>query len=331
GDLEIMIESLNSLIKNIKILLMIVPALIGTLNVPGGAILSAPMVEESGKRIKMDMETINAINLFFRHVGFFIYPLYSTLILMSELLEIEVLTIIKYNFIIMLVGLISAYVVLFRNQGNDEIPEVEMNGVKESIINFFISFLPVFVILVLALIFDVPFHYAVITGVLVGIVKNKTDGPLIKGLYNKIKKFIFKGVDYQLVFTIAGLMAFKAVVEKSGFVDNIAEVIIRLGVPLPLLVTGLGLIAGYITGLHVAAAGMLVPLFAPMIAESSIPVYAALIFTTINIGYVISPLHLCMILGNQYFDVSIKSVYRKLVIPLSLMICVALLQLWIFT
>ncbi len=331
GDLELMIQALNSLLKNTKLLMMFVPALIGTLNIPGGAILSAPMIEESGNRINMNGVQKNSINLFFRHIGFFIYPLYPSMIIISELMEVPIPSIIKYTFFITLIGIITAYFVFFKNTENKKVPEEERKKFNKSLYNFFSGFLSILVILILALVIQIPFPYAVFAGTLVALLKNpakKTDK--IKFYINRTKNFFQEGIDYQLVFTIVGLMAFKAVIEEAGFVNEIAQIIIEYGIPLPLLIIAMGLIAGYITGVHMAATGILAPLFASLIPGESLAVYTSLLFITINLGYLISPLHLCLALGNEYFDVKIGPVYRKLSIPILVMIIASMLQVLIF-
>ena len=51
GILDKIVESMAAIIKNKKIILMIVPALIGMLIVPGGALLSAPFINNEKKWI----------------------------------------------------------------------------------------------------------------------------------------------------------------------------------------------------------------------------------------------------------------------------------------
>ncbi len=331
GDLEMMIQALNSLFANIRFLLMFIPALVGTLNIPGGAILSAPMVEESGSRIDLSAGKKNALNLFYRHIGFFVYPLYPSMILLSELMNINITEIIKYTAWVSLLGIISSYFVLFKNTENKKIPDEERSNTGESIKNFFNGFFSILVILVLALVFNIPFHYAVLAGTITALIKklNKYDKK-INGFINRVRDFLIEGVDYQLVFTIAGLMAFKEIIEYTGIINDVAEHIINAGVSLPVLVTLLGLLAGYISGVHVAATGMLVPLFLPMFSGGNIAVLGALLFTTINIGYIISPLHLCLVLGNEYFDDSMASLYKKLAVPLIIMVLVSVFQVLVF-
>ncbi|MFW5976549.1 MAG: DUF401 family protein, partial [Bacillota bacterium] len=332
GDLDKMVQALNSLLGNTKLLLMFIPALIGTLNIPGGAILSAPMIEESGNRVNMNGVQKSSINLFFRHIGFFVYPLYPSMIIISELMEVPIPTIIKYTAPVTLAGLITAYLVLFKNCENHIIPKSRRKKVTTSLYNFLAGFSSVLVILILALALGLPFTYSVIAGTLVALLKKpeSINKSKIEFYYQRVKEFVREGIDYQLVFTIIGLMAFKEVIEESGFVNQMAEIIIEYGIPLPLLIIIMGLIAGYVTGVHMAATGILAPIFVSIIPGGNIAVYTALLFVTINLGYLISPLHLCLALSNEFFKAKIGPVYKKLVIPILVMIIVSWVQLLLF-
>src|SRR5690554_2760784 len=57
GDLETMVSSLVAQFRNPKVLSMLLPSLIGTISIPGGAIMSAPMVEENGNLLGLDRKS----------------------------------------------------------------------------------------------------------------------------------------------------------------------------------------------------------------------------------------------------------------------------------
>jgi len=326
GDLDGMIDSLIAIFKNTKLLIMVLPALIGTLSVPGGAILSAPMVEESGNKIELSNTSKTAINLFFRHIGYYIYPLYSPIILASELLNIEKEVIIKYNFLIMVAGVVSAYCIFFKDVESETHTQTQKDNLLKSSKRFLLSFLPILSILVLAILFKIPFYIAVIAGLAMAIIKNPPQNEVVKEYKRRIKGFFTKGVKYNLMLVIAGVMGFKSVVEASGAVDIIAKTLTGLGVPLVVMIILLGFVSAYVTGVHVAAMGLLIAIFSPMIPVHAVGPYVSLLFTSIFLGYLLSPIHLCMVLTKQYFKVKLAPVYRLLIPASGLMMIVAILQ-----
>ncbi len=330
GDLDKIINSLIIIFKDAKVLSTLIPMLIGTLAVPGGAIMSAPMIDESGDRINLDNNKKTAVNLFFRHIFVFIYPISNSFILTSNLFEVDNLFIIKYNFSIMLAGGIVAYFILFRGSDREE------RGIKEDresiikgISGFFSSFLPILIIIILGIIFNLPFSFAVMVGLIVALAKNLPSEGRIKAYINRCKELVTEGLKYKISVLIIGVMVFKGVVEATGAVDTLASLLSASQIPLSLMILILGMLTGYLSGLTIAALGILIPIFKPLIPLNAMGPYMSLLFTAVFIGYLISPIHLCLALTKEYFKVDFKPVYKLIALPLVVMIMVALLQTFV--
>ena len=73
-NLRDLTKALESLVKDTKVVLMMLPAVIGFLPMPGGALLSAPMVEEVGTRKGLSPEMKTAMGLTFPTSGRGITP-----------------------------------------------------------------------------------------------------------------------------------------------------------------------------------------------------------------------------------------------------------------
>jgi len=329
GDMKRMIDACINIFKDGKILSMILPALIGTLSAPGGAILSAPMINESGDKIGLDKNRKTAINLFFRHIGYFIYPLYSSIIVASSMLNRSAASIIKYNAVIMLSGIIIAYFVFFRNLESEK-KHKNRSSFTENIYNFGRAFFPIFIILFLALVMKVYFPLAALIGIVTAVFNKWPEEEKVKIFKNRFYKFFTKGIKYNLTLIIFGVMVFKTTLEKSGVINIIADVLTGLGLPLFLVIIVLGFISGYITGVHMAATGILLAIFIPLFPAGVEGPYVSLLLTSIIIGYLVSPLHLCLALTTEYFSSEIAEVYRLLFLPLTGMILAGVIQIMIF-
>jgi uncharacterized protein len=55
GYLQDTIKNLTRVVSDFRILIMVIPALVAMLTIPGGAVFSAPMMEPLGKELKMRM------------------------------------------------------------------------------------------------------------------------------------------------------------------------------------------------------------------------------------------------------------------------------------
>ncbi len=327
GDLKLTIDSLVAVFRSPKVLSIMLPALIGTINVPGGAIMSAPMVEENGKVLGFDATTKAAVNLFSRHIGYFVYPLYASTIILSELLGVEKLALIRHNAITMLVGFIIAYPLFFRGVDHHEIARKNSNSAICNMKNFLLGFSPIIVALGLVLAFQLPFYVAIAIGVVLALGRGLSADSRGNALRFRMRTMFIEWIDYKLVLVMVGLMAFKAVLEASGVIDVFAATLFAYGVPLPMMVVVLGLLAGYLTGSHTAAAGILAALFVPLFPDAHAAPYTSLLFTAIMAGYLTSPIHLCFILTNQYFGAKYGPVSRRLFLPVLAMLLIAVVQL----
>ncbi|MCK4789136.1 MAG: DUF401 family protein, partial [Desulfobacteraceae bacterium] len=89
GQLQRILSSLQVLIRNVRILLIVLPALIGLLPMPGGALFSAPMVKVASQKLKLTPVQHTTINYWFRHLGEYVLPLYPGLILASNLSGVQ--------------------------------------------------------------------------------------------------------------------------------------------------------------------------------------------------------------------------------------------------
>jgi hypothetical protein len=122
-----------------------------------------------------------------------------------------------------------------------------------------------------------------------------------------------------MVYMIFAILVFKEILEDSGAVEMISEELITMNIPIFLITIALPFLVGIITGITVAFVGSTFPILIPLIhsldpAASLVP-YIMLALTCGFAGVLISPLHLCLILSNEYFSADMKSVYRQLWLP----------------
>ncbi|GAG20102.1 unnamed protein product, partial [marine sediment metagenome] len=88
ASMQQMVSSLQELVTDRRVVLAIIPAFIGLLPMPGGAMLSAPMIQEIGTELKLSPERKTYLNYWFRHVWEYIFPLYPALVLAEGVLGI---------------------------------------------------------------------------------------------------------------------------------------------------------------------------------------------------------------------------------------------------
>ncbi len=110
---------MKGIVENLRIgkkpFLALSPALVGMLPMPGGALLSAPLVDRGGQNI--DGGTKAAVNVWFRHILFLIYPLGPALIASAKIAGLSVYEVLPYLFPAFLLMFLVGYAFFFKGVG----------------------------------------------------------------------------------------------------------------------------------------------------------------------------------------------------------------------
>jgi hypothetical protein len=133
--------------------------------------------------------------------------------------------------------------------------------------------------------------------------------------------------------TVAGVFVFKGIIERSGASQEVGQVLLHLHIPLAWVAVLLPMIVGIISGLPIAYVGASFPILVTLIttmglAELRLP-FIILAFVSGLTGSLLSPMHLCLILSNEYFNASWANVYRYLWLPGLLLLAGGIGYFWI--
>ena len=96
GQMKALLNKFQGLIRNRKINIIVFPALIGLLPMPGGAIFSAPMVKELGADSNYPPDKLSFINYWFRHIWEYWWPLYPGVLLATVLANLNLTVFMLY-------------------------------------------------------------------------------------------------------------------------------------------------------------------------------------------------------------------------------------------
>jgi hypothetical protein len=89
GQLDRIVSSFVAIVQDASTVTVVMPALIGLLPMPGGALFSAPMVETAVAGCSLSQDRKTAVNYWFRHIWEFWWPLYPGVVLAVSLLQVE--------------------------------------------------------------------------------------------------------------------------------------------------------------------------------------------------------------------------------------------------
>jgi len=330
GTLDSIIQNLNNLVRDIRLLMIFVPALVALLMVPGGAVFSVPMMEPLGKKLKMKAESVSAANIIFRHLSYMIFPFYSSLLLMAELSQVDVYFFIRYNFPVFFLGLGFAFFYFFGRVPRGAVKNEEARLSTANLRALLVSSLSMVIVLVLGIGFKVYFPAALLAGILYVILMGNPASERGDTSRERLA-MVWPGIDWSMVLAIVGIMVFKDFVQASGSLNDLSALLLGLGIPLLLLAVLFPLLTGLITGNNAASLGITVPLFLPLLPPGVRgEAYLAVMFISSLMGYLASPFHLCLVLSTQYLRASLSGVIKEVLLASLTIIGLSLLPLLLF-
>lgn len=312
---------MDDLVGNLRIgkkgLMALSPAMMGLLPMPGGALLSAPILEKGGIGVADDLKV--AINNWFRHLFVLIYPLSSALIASAKIAGISVYSAALYLLPTFFFALSLGYTFFIRR----------VRGTIEYDKPFSIKglLLPLLIVLVAPLLdfsikrsVDLPVkEVATIIGVSTSLLLSILMSRVPLNLVNIARKM--KPWNFTLI--IIGMFVFLNIFRASNAAPLIASIPLE---PATLCVVA-GFVLGVATGRVLLPASIILPVY--LTFGTITPVVFALIYTSIFFGYMISPVHPCVGVSIEYFSVPMKNFLKLLIIP-TLIIFVVVMLLAIF-
>jgi len=317
GIMKEMMNSFRGMARDRRILMASMPALIGLLPSMGGALFSAPMVDEASKDISMPPEKKAFINYIFRHPWEFVSPLYPGLILASAITSLSIRDIIvanlPYAFCLVAGG------ILWGLRGLD----IEKESFKKISRHGLISFIPLTVIILMVMVLHIDLSLSM--------------GLVIVGLYavlrysfSDIVNSIKEGFSWEIVVITLGVMTFKAVLESSGAVISISTYFSNENIPLLPVIFILPFLSGLLTGLTIGFVGTTFPILMGLENANQIGVIS-FAFAAGYAGVLLSPVHLCLILTREYFKSTMSGIYHGTVKTTILVMVAAVIEYFILT
>lgn len=307
GALEQIILNLQSIVSDIRIITVAMPALIGMLTVPGGAILSAPLCAEAGSKLKLPPDRQAVINIWFRHVLYFMLPLFPSLILASQLSGIAIGRFVLHNLPLTVIGITVGFFYLFRGYRSEN-GGFSFSANKVPLL--LKSILPLLLILVLVVATDLYFPYALLSGIVLALLNYLPKELRFAEFVHRIRTMILPGIKIPVALVIAGIMIYKEMLTRTEVIADLTNLFLGLGIPVIVLIAIIPFLVGMLTGDNSASVAVLFPMFMPLLPEGGAvyTAYLAYLYASSTAGHIISPAHPCFSLTKEFFVVEIKNI-----------------------
>ncbi|RKD21632.1 integral membrane protein, TIGR00529 family [Caminicella sporogenes DSM 14501] len=321
--LDRMVFSLEKVLMSAKATILVVPAIMGTMLVTGGALLSAPIVDSLGKRLNLSPEKKASINLIFRHALYFIYPFSPTIILAAKVGNLNLWDFIKLQFPLSILMYIIGYFIYLHGVEEPVRDNITFTEYLKNIKDLLIYLSPIYIGIVASLAYNIPFYLSLIMGIIVCILINYLSCKgILRGIEktvlsnenkkSNLLKIMIKGIKPSMVYAVLGIMCFKGIIQEINEINILLNQYINKGVPLEVIIVLFGVVASFATASTQTAIALLYPIILPLAETEHIKLlYAMMIYTTGFMAYFISPLHLCQVLTLEYYKVGTKELYRN--------------------
>ena len=324
GTLKRMVTSLAELLPDGRLIMAAMPAMIGLLPSPGGAVFSAPMVNEAAVGTSISADQKAFINYWYRHIWEYVSPLYPGIILVSGLTGIHYssLSLANLPFALSVVGWGALF--CFAGVGPVRIEREQTGDRWRAFGAFLLAVAPIIVTLVLVVILKVN-PVPAMGGVVVLLYLLHRYSPA------KIGESLRESVSLKAVFLVLGIMVFQETLQVTGALDGVSRFFTGSGLPPLLILVTIPFLAGLMTGLTIAYVGITFPLLLPLMGGATPSLgLIALAFGSGFAGVMLSPLHLCLVLTREYFNADMARVYHRLWVPSALVLAAAVIPLWLF-
>ena len=304
GFLEEIVKSFSKIFSP-KIFIPAFAFIVGALPMPGGALVSAPLVEEGAKSSVISSGEKTVINYWFRHIWEPVSPIYPEMPMNAAILGASIPFIVSVQWPVSVAMVVSGIIFL--------LPLIRVNGDSklEKSFKFYLealqSVLPLVLVILLILVLKLSIILSIAAGILYVIfVKRVSFQKAIKSID---LKFLFK-----ILFLMFSIFYLKYTVIDSNVITGVYKVLEIYNVPNFIILFFLPFIVGIMTGASTATFGVSYPLLLPIIRSVNIiPLNLFIAFVGGWLGIMLTPTHLCLSLSIEYFSAKFKETYIILI------------------
>jgi len=304
----------------------VLPAVIGFLPMPGGALFSAPLVDSCDADGSIAPELKAQTNHWFRHVWEYWWPLYPALLLAVEITGLEVWQFMLLGIPLSLGAIVAGYVFLLRRIGREK-GQRTVEITREHSPGFFSLVLPIVVVIVCYA--AVKLGYAGLKHVWTEAWVMNRYVPMAIGLFcsmlvlqkrRPLGRRQWAGIvlsrrALNMALIVVAVRIYGAFIEAplpNGelLVAQMRSEAAGWGIPLTAIVMIVPLVSGLAIGLSIGLVGASFPIVMSLLGPD--PSVMEVISTTVlacgfgYMGMVLSPVHVCLIVTSEHFKTRVS-------------------------
>ncbi len=320
GYLNMMVKSVKRLFSSLGGAMVTISGFIGLLPMPGGAYVSARLVDPLSRDMSLTPLETTTLNYWFRHLWEYWWPLYTGVIVAAAIFKLSIPDFVMHMSFLTLLAIIAGYIFIYR-------PIMKKKNVKKerkerdfrNFLTLAYSIWPIIAIMILTLAVRIDLFFSLLSVDLFLVIilllrkESKNVEKSIKFAFNPI----FLGVTFAALFMKIAVIETNSMIYTYTFFNN-------YGIPPFIVMILLPYLAGLMTGVTVAYVAATFPL---LLAYPMGYPAIALAYASGYGGHLTSPVHLCLVMSAKHFGANVFAVIKK-VMPAVLFVMVSTLLIY---
>jgi len=319
------------------------PAMIGLLPMPGGALFSAPLVESCDEEAAISNPRKAQANHWFRHVWEYWWPLYPGVLLAVQISGLEIWQIMLLGLPLTAGSIGFGYLFLLRDIREPENAARAPGGRR--LRRLLLLLAPIIVVVVVYAAASLVYarlagggagnsgasgYASMAAGLLCAILYLQVSRPLDRRRWRRV---LLSPRALNMVLIISAVLIYGAFIKAQlpgggTLVGRMRDEIYALGVPLMVVVMLIPLISGLAMGISVGFVGASFPIVFKLLgADPSFGEVASTAVLAYGFGYMgmlLSPVHVCLVVTSEYFNTRVLPNTVGMLRPAAMMLAWAL-------
>ncbi len=326
GYLNMMVDAVKNLASSAGASMVSISAFIGLLPMPGGAYVSARLVDPLAKEMKLDPEEATTLNYWFRHLWEYWWPLYTGVIVASEIFQVSIPDFVEHMFFLTILAVIGGYLFIYY-------PIMKKKNIKnpkkafeiKNVNSLLYSSWPILAVMIATLGLRIDLFYSLL-GVdllLLAILVHRHDFKSVKYSLKFAAKPTFLGVTFAAMFMKIAVLQTNSMYYTYHFFN-------MYHIPAFIVIMILPYLAGLMTGVTVAYVAATFPLLLPYVGTPANFAAIALAYASGYSGHLTSPVHLCLVMSSKHYGANLYKVIRRVIPAVLFVLSIVLAIYFIF-
>jgi len=326
-----LVSALRGMLRRKKLIVTLPPAIVGFLPMPAGALLPAPILNETLREDEVSPAVKTYINYWFRHIWEYSWPISPGVIVTAAVFKVDVMRVTwataLFPPLAIAVGVGMMYLALppLKRPPPAGGPLAgHLRDLTTGLWEIAAVVVPVIAFRRQLLALGIP-TVAVLWGVVLL-------SWLTMGRPWRVRwRALGRALNPTLLSSSVAIMVFTAFIMRSpGVLDTTHRLIVGAGPFRALVMFAVPFLMGFLTGTSNAFAGIAFPLFLSVLGSGRPDMLGVMyLYVAGFCGVLLSPVHFCLILSAEYYGARLKDVYRYLVPSVAVMAVAATVIYWL--